>query len=531
MNPFLLHQLLSDSAAKHPERDAVMFQGRSMTYAELDRRSDSLSRALRGMGVRAGDRVGIFMNKSIESIVFLFGILKAGAAYVPIDYLAPAARLEYIVDNCGIRIMFATAEGAGKIVPSLGADSSLDTIVVAGKVPASATIAKAGLEIMAAEDLTSGSGAKDECSRISDTGPAYILHTSGSTGMPKGVGLSHLNSLTFVNSAADYFRVEKEDRLACHAPLQFDLTVFDIFVAVSRGATIVLVPEGLSIFPMKLAQFIDEAGVTVWNSVASVLSMLAERGKMERFRFDSMRAVIFSGDVLPVKYLRKLSESMPRASFFNVYGQTEANSSTCYRVSAIPDDEGWKIPIGKALPNFEVFALGEDGRTVALPGETGELHVRSSSVAAGYWREEEKTSEAFVTDPGSRLSNRKVYRTGDLVTLDADGNYLFLGRKDQQVKSRGYRIQLSEIETVLNNHPFVKEAVAVAVPDELLGNRIISHVSAVDGATPCERDLLGYCGKILPMYMLPEKIVFHEKLPRTPTGKIDRNFLRNTADL
>jgi amino acid adenylation domain-containing protein len=382
-----------------------------------------------------------------------------------------------------------------------------------------------------AEELSAGAGDKGASPGISDTTPAYILHTSGSTGMPKGVGLSHLNSLTFVNAAAEYFRVEKEDRLGCHAPLQFDLTVFDIFVAVSRGAAIVLVPEGLSVFPMKLAQFVDESGITVWNSVASVLSMLAERGKIDRFGFDSMRAVIFSGDVLPVKYLRKLAQSFRRASFYNVYGQTEANSSTCYRVDEIPDDEGWKIPIGKALPNFEVFALGDDGRTVESPGEIGELYVRSSSVAAGYWRDEAKTSEAFVTDPGSELCNRKAYRTGDLVTLDGEGNYLFLGRKDQQVKSRGYRIQLSEIETVLNNHPSVKEAVVVAVPDELLGNRIVSHVSAADGAKTDERELLGYCGKILPMYMLPEKITFHEKLPRTPTGKIDRKLLRDTADL
>jgi acyl-coenzyme A synthetase/AMP-(fatty) acid ligase len=221
---------------------------------------------------------------------------------------------------------------------------------------------------------------------------------------------------------------------------------------------------------------------------------------------------------------------MPKVQFFNVYGQTEANSSTYYRVGSVSEDDGWRIPIGKAFPNFEVFALGENEEVVKRPGQIGELYVRSSSVAVGYWRDEIKTSETFVTDPRSSLSNRKVYRTGDLVTLDEENNYLFLGRKDQQVKSRGYRIQLNEIETVLNNHPEVKEAVVIAIPDELIGNRIISHISTINEVELTELELFNYCNKMLPMYMLPEKIFFHEKLPKTPTGKTDRKLLKESTE-
>ena len=482
-----------------------------MTYAELHRRSDQLASALKEQGVSPGDRVGILMNKSIESLVVIFGILKTGAAYVPIDSLAPRSRVEYILDHCEIRVLVATREGADKILPTPGASSSLKIIIVAG------------------EELFGDRSATFEPIDFSDTNPAYILHTSGSTGMPKGVGLSHLNSLTFVNMAAEYFRIDKEDRLACHAPLQFDLTVFDLFVAVRNGAAIVLVPETLSIFPMKLAQFIDESKITVWNSVASVLSLLAERGRMDRFRFDSLRTVIFSGDVLPAKYLRKLKTFLPRVRFFNVYGQTEANSSMCYPVGEVPEGNGWRMPIGKAFPNFEVFALDERHQVIRRPAEVGELYVRGSSLATGYWGDPEKTSGSFVTDPRSKLSNRKVYRTGDLVTLDHNRDFLFLGRKDHQVKSRGYRVQLDEIESVLNNHPSVKEAVVLAMPDDLIGNRILAHLATVDGKKLTEMEVFEYCGKTLPGYMVPEKCIFHDRFPKTSTGKTDKKSLMEST--
>jgi acyl-coenzyme A synthetase/AMP-(fatty) acid ligase len=220
---------------------------------------------------------------------------------------------------------------------------------------------------------------------------------------------------------------------------------------------------------------------------------------------------------------------MHRAQFYNVYGQTEANSSMCYAVGEVPEEDGWRTPIGKAFPNFEVFALDEMGEVIRRPGEIGELYVRGNSVAMGYWGEPERTSESFVTDPGSRLSNRKVYRTGDQVALDPDGNYLFLGRKDHQVKSRGYRIQLGEIESVLNGHPSVKEAVVLPVPDEWTGNRILSYVVTADGTALTEMELFDHCGRVLPGYMVPERCVFRDRLPKTSTGKIDRKSLLESA--
>ena len=528
MEKYLLHHLLEENARKFPDRVAIVSGKLSMDYRELDHKSSKISSALKSMGIITGDRIGIYMDKSIESLVFLFGILKAGAAYVPIDTLAPQNRIEYVVNNCSVRIIFTSSDMASNLISLFGKGHSLKKIIISGVSTTISHNQYGDCTIFYAEELYNKSEDDRKRYDCSDTNSAYILHTSGSTGMPKGVGISHLNSLTFVNMAADFFRISKEDRFACHSPLQFDLTVFDIFVAIKRGATIVLVPSKLSVFPMKLAQFIDEEKITVWNSVSSVLSLLAEHGRMERFRYESLKTVIFSGDILPVKYIRKLKNIVPQARFYNVYGQTEANSSIVHQVTDIPEEEGWRIPIGKAFPNFEVYALTDDNEIVTRPGQIGELYIRSSSVAFGYWHDETKTAESFVTDPRSSLANRKVYRTGDLVTLDENDDYLFLGRKDQQVKSRGYRIQLNEIEAILNNHPGIKEAVVVAVPDELTGNRVISHVSTINGIEVTELEIFNYCNKTLPSYMLPEKIFFHDTLPKTPTGKIDRKLLRES---
>jgi acyl-coenzyme A synthetase/AMP-(fatty) acid ligase len=291
------------------------------------------------------------------------------------------------------------------------------------------------------------------------------------------------------------------------------------------GATIVLVPEFLSTFPIKLAEYIEEKGVSIWNSASTALCLLADRGKLDRFRFDSLRLIHFSGDIMPVKYLRTLMKNMKNAVFYNIYGQTEANSSMCRRIVEIPADEAWKIPIGKPFPNFEVFALTENGEPVERPGQKGELYVKSATVALGYWNDEEKTKEKFMPDPRASLPAPRVYRTGDMVEIDRNNDYLFIGRKDHMVKSRGYRIELSEIEAVLHSHASVRQVVVLALPDELIGNRIVAHVAAIEGSGLTESDLVQFCASTLPKYMIPEAIFFHEALPLSSSGKIDRKKL------
>ncbi len=534
MRDYLLHHLLENSAKRHPRNVAFAFKGDSLTYEELEVRSAAFARTLRRKGTAAGDRIGIFLNKSLEMVVALFGILKAGAIYVPIDPSAPAARVGFILRHCGIERLVTSARNLENLFSAPGDAPAIRTAVLVEPDGAGAFRGRVSGECIPWSEAFDLSGGGPPAFDGADTAPAYILHTSGSTGNPKGVVLSHRNALSFVRMAADFFDVGPEDRFCSHAPLHFDLSVFDIFVGARCGGTVVLQPERYSTFPAKLAEFIEKERISVWNSVSSVLALLADKGALEKRRLDALRIVHFSGDVLPVKALRLLRRSMPNASFYNIYGQTEANSSMCYPVGEIPSTDSWRIPIGKAFPNFDVFALGESGEPIRGPGEEGELYVDSSTVALGYWDAGELTDEKFVPDPRCPSLKKTVYRTGDLVRMDEQGNYVFTGRKDQMVKSRGYRIELEEVESVLSGHPRVKRAVVVPIPDELIGNRIVAVVMPEGAAAPEKEDLLRHCAASLPKYMIPESIDFRDSLPTTSTGKIDRRkvrdgFLNNTA--
>jgi len=529
MHTYLLHQLLVHSAQTYPGREAVVFRNQSITYADLDTKSSRLAVNLSKLGVKPGDRVGIVLNKSIESIISIFGILKAGAAYVPVDPMLPMARVRHLIDHCGIKCAITSLKNLPKVAPSTEYPTSIQTVVLTEGDLDPSVVRSPYIEAVPWDDAMSESSAEFIPLHISDGNIAYILHTSGSTGLPKGVAISHLNALTFVNMAAAFFGINHRDRFAGFAPLHFDLSVFDIFVAVKKGASIVLTPEYLTAFPLKLAEYIDEKKVSVWNSASSALCMLVDRGRLDRFRLESLRLVHFSGDIMPVKYLRILTHAMKNAAFYNIYGQTEANSSMCYRIKEIPDDAAWKIPIGKPFPNFEVFALDEHGQRVTRPGERGELYVKSSTVAMGYWNDEGKTEEKFVRDPLCPQVAQKVYRTGDLVELDHNADYVFAGRMDHMVKSRGYRIELSEIELVLTGHPSVRQAVAVALPDELVGHKIFAFVTPYDGADLSKPDLVNYCDRIMPTYMIPETFFLCDDLPRSSTGKVNRKALESDA--
>lgn len=518
---FLLHHLLSESARKYPDRKAVSYQDRSITYWELEETSNKLAGTLLDIGVRKGDRVGIYMPKMISSLVAIFGILKAGGTYVPIAPDAPAKRLEYLIRHCAIKHIISVGSKVGRLASAFPTGCPIEKIVLAETGPSANTLP---VEYVRWETVLNSGHIRPPALNIIDRDLAYILYTSGSTGDPKGVMISHLNSLTFVNWAQEFFSLRKEDKVASYAPLHFDLSVFDIFAAIKAGACVTIVPDSLASFPFRLAEFIEKSGITVWNSVPSALVLLVTHGKMERFRFPLLRLVLFAGEVFPVKYLRRIKTLLPNADFYNQYGQTEANSSTYYQVRRLPDDNG-QIPIGKAAENFEVFALDEETRMISGPGQIGELYVRGSTVAQGYWNDIDKTRAAFVDNPLGNASREKVYRTGDLVTLDEEGDFVFLSRKDNMVKSRGYRIELGEIEAVISRHPEVKEVVAVPVPDELIGNRIKIFVVPFQPESLTRSDLEKYCAQSLPGYMMPEIVEFRQKLPMTSTGKVDRRLL------
>ena len=300
------------------------------------------------------------------------------------------------------------------------------------------------------------------------------------------------------------------------------MSVFDIFATCKAAACLTVVPDGMSIFPARLAQWLEREQISVWYSVPSVLTMLATYGKLRGFDLSRLRAIIFAGEVFPAKHLSKLMVELPGPRYFNWYGPTETNVCTWYEVPSSSVEFTAPVPIGKACPNTDAFAVTSEGDRVSKPGEEGELHVRGSGLMSGYWGDPDKTRCALISNPFQAAYEEPTYRTGDIVALDDQGNWVFLGRRDSMVKTRGYRVELGEVEAALYEHPAIREAVVLAVPDELLSNRLRAIICADDPVGLAREEVVDHCRRRLPGYMVPDVVEFCEALPRTSTGKVDR---------
>jgi amino acid adenylation domain-containing protein len=516
---FALHQLLDRAAESAPDHEAIRCDGRVLTYAELATRSDSVGAALVDAGVGRGDRVAIYLPKSVEGVTAMYGAMKAGAAYVPIDPKSPALRAAAIARDCTVAAIVSSPDRAPRLLRELGDHLPRLAIVTGtGNPDPESRIATMNFEEAADRSST------PPVVPVVDTDLAYILYTSGSTGAPKGVMLTHRHALTFIEWCASTIGSGPQDRFSNHAPFHFDLSVFDLYLAAYGGASVSVIPEEQAYFGRDLAAFIREERITVWYSVPSALMVLT-RAAAEGESFPGLRAVVFAGEVYPTKHLRALTTLVPNATLWNLYGPTETNVCTYYRVRELPDDE--PIPIGRACDNTEVFAINSDG-SLARVGEEGELYVRGSAVMKGYWGSPARSAEVLVQSPLAPGVPELVYRTGDLVRLRPDGDYDFVGRRDHQIKSRGYRIELGEVESALDADPRLEAAVAVAVPHEDWGNAIVAYVVANDGQVT-EIDVKREAARRLPKYMVPASVEIRAELPKTSTGKIDRRALIDEA--
>jgi amino acid adenylation domain-containing protein len=520
-SPFLLPQLLDEMAQRHPGRQAVSFSGQSLTYEELARRSGSLAHWLIKQGVRKGDRVGIYTEKSLEAVIAIYGIMKAGAAYVPIDPLAPIARLSFIIQDCGIQHLVSSRTRIRQLQELFARQVSLESVVGfrSDELP---------VRSIAWEEVYQTASADEARPSGTELDLAYILYTSGSTGEPKGVMHTHRSALSFVQWAVREFSLCADDRLSNHAPFHFDLSILDLFASAAVGAAVVIIPEDVARLPASLAAFMSEEKLTVWYSVPFALIQLLERGRLESRDLASLRCVLFAGEPFPPKHLRKLMHLLPHASFFNLYGPTETNVCTFYDAAPVRENEEQPLPIGQACANTELLVVDAEDRQVA-PGETGELLVRGASTMPGYWNRPAQTDRAFFRHSARPPFEEVFYRTGDLVQGGADGNYQFLGRKDRQVKVRGFRIELDEIEVALLSHAQVEEAAVYVRRDAEEIASIETAVVARPGKAPTSLELSRYLSERLPAHAIPNPILIVDQLPRTSTGKIDRRTLEGRA--
>jgi amino acid adenylation domain-containing protein len=455
----------------------------------------------------------------------MLGVLKAGAIYVPLDPASPPARLARMLETSDCRCILA-AGPVGRKLRDVLATAALRQRPALGWLDDENVPEADPAPAFTSRDVAAGETTPPACANT-DGDLAHILFTSGSTGWPKGVMITHASVVQFLRWAIKYFDIASSDRISQHPPLHFDLSTFDIFGTLWAGAELHLVPQELNLLPHKLAQFIREAPLTQWFSAPSVLNLMAKFDVFAHDDFPRLRRVMWCGEVIPTPTLIHWMRRLPHARFTNLYGPTEATiASSYYSVPRCPRNEREQIPIGGACAGEELLIL--DGRLQPVaPGDSGDLYIRGTGLSPGYWRDPEKTDSVFLRLRGGSGPGDRIYKTGDLARRGADGLFYFLGRTDTQIKSRGYRIELGEIEAALHSLPQLQESAVVAIQTEGFEGWLICCAYV-----PAERDVAAEnlrqsLAARLPGYMLPSRWMQRNAIPRNANGKIDRPRLKH----
>jgi amino acid adenylation domain-containing protein len=520
-----LWSLVRDGASRvFPSKTAVWNADRSCTFGELIARAKGIASTLHRAGIGRGDRVGIWMDKTPECVQSILGVLAAGAAYVPLDPRAPWRRCRTIALDCGFAGLVVDDPRLPSL-PSFLEGAAPRCLLVDASNEA---IAGAGLpKPLAPQNLSDAASAPP--ADLPDPSPAdlaYILYTSGSTGTPKGVIHTHASGLAFTEWIQQRFGIVAEDVFSSHAPFHFDLSISDLYASLGSGARVRLISSVEGMLAAYLVKLITECGITVWYSVPSILVSMLDVGALEKHGLPTVRTLFFAGEVFPTPQLRRLRRAVPHAGLYNLFGPTETNVCTYYEVPPdIPDERTAPIPIGKVCEHMEAFVLDEKGNEVGC-GVEGVLWIKGGNLMSGYWNDASRTASTLIPDPRGRQKDGMAYCTGDYVKLMPDGNYEFLGRRDHMIKTRGFRVELGEIESVLTAHPGVLEAVALPLPDPAIGNRIVASIVPCSGEQLESNQLRAHCSRFLPTYMVPEQIEIRPSLARTSTGKADRQALR-----
>ncbi len=495
-----LHQLFERQAEKTPGAVALVFEGEALTYAELNRKANKLAHHLRRMGVAAESRAGILMERSVEMVLAVLGIMKAGGAYVPLDPAYPQERLEFMMDDADVSIILTQERLAESLPESEARLVCLDT---------------GWGEIELESDET------PETSLNADN-MVYVIYTSGSTGRPKGVMVPHRGVVNCLYWLQKTFRLSEQDCLLLKASLNFDASVWELFGAWLVGGRVVVARQGGQQDPGYLVRAIAENGVTTVHFVPSMLPLFLDERELSTVA-SSLRLVAFGGEAMPVETLERLQERLG-VEAHNFYGPTEGCIGSIDWLCA-RDGERLVVPIGQPIDNTKAFVLDEHMQPVPV-GVSGELFLGGDCVARGYLRRPELTAERFIPDPFTTEPGARLYRTGDLARYNRDGQIEFLGRLDHQVKIRGLRIELEEIEAVLATHEAVGECLVLAREDVPGDKRLVAYLVAAPGAALPETSLLRrYLRDRLPDYMIPTVFVALDCLPLTTSGKVDRKAL------
>lgn len=496
----LLHHPLETAAQTRPQHIAYICQEDRWTYAELHRRTNQLAQLLIHQGLGPGDRVGVFMHRSISSPAAVYGILKAGGVVVPMDPHAPSSRNQWIAENVGMSFIIGHPQVRFHFRKIDLSHSSVSGVI---------GMPHAQLPHWSWEQVQEVTEDEVQIQRKSED-PAYIMFTSGSTGTPKGIVHSHRSGLAYARLSMHLYAVSEDDVIGNHSPLHFDISTFGYFTSVMARATTVLCTDAHIKLPASLAALISKEKITIWYSVPLALIQIMDAGVLPDQDWSALRWIMFGGEPFPISYVEKIMQHTPNATWSNVYGPAEVNQCTYYHFDTI-DAEWTQIPLGYVWDETDYLI------------EEGELLIASSTQMTAYWQAPEKNETAFAHADGKRY-----YRTGDVVSLQ-DGLLYFHGRKDRQAKIRGYRVELEEVESHILAMEEVDAVCVFARSKTNVAKMIVAAVVASEGAL-LQSKMEETLKQKVPGYACPEQYLFIEKIPRTSAGKTDVNALVELAE-
>lgn len=512
----LVNEFLEQTAVRTPDKEALIFQQQRLTYLELDNFANRLGNALSELGLQKLDRVAIYLDNSIEAVVSIFGILKAGGVFVLINPQTKPRKLEYILSDCQVRFLITDSK-LGLNYQANHADLQVISIDQPQDVENIKNIENSANHYF--WDLIDRSSSTQPPITSIDIDLCSLIYTSGSTGKPKGVMLSHLNMVAAANSITTYLENTCDDIILNCLPLSFDYGLYNLLMPFKFGGTVVL--EKSFVYPFQLIGLVNKERVTGLPLVPTIISIFLQVKNLEQYNFSSLRYITSTGQALPPSHLLRLNKLLPQTKIYSMYGLTE-----CKRVLYLPPAEILLRPtsVGKVMPNVEVYLVNDRGEKINQSGEIGELIVRGSNVMQGYWNRPEETAKVFKRGE----QGERHLRTRDLFKTDKEGYFYFVGRTDDLIKTGGEQVSPKEVEDILCELAGVNQAVVFGVDHEFLGQAITASLVLESGSGLTAADILAYCSVHLEKHMIPKHVEILAELPKTLTGKINRKQLQST---
>lgn len=508
----LVQSFLERSAERFPGKTALVCGRQRLTYREVDQQANRLAQSLVAEGVERGDRVAVYLNNSVEAVISIFAILKAGGVFLTVNPTTKADKLSYILSN---------SRAKGIVMPGNKFHGLRSTLAEVPLLRTAWLVRGAGDEELSPgkrvvsmhsvlQDMDTSSELPVQ--KCIDIDLAALIYTSGSTGRPKGVMLTHLNIVSAATSITTYLENNSDDVILNVLPLSFDYGLYQVLMAFKIGGTIVL--EQSFTYPYAIIETLIREKITGLPIVPTISAVLLQLD-LSAVQFPHLRYMTNTAAALPTEHIRRIRDLFPTVKLFSMYGLTE-----CKRVSYLPPDQIDIRPtsVGRGMPNEEVYIVDDGGRKVP-PGVIGELVVRGSNVMKGYWELPEETDRMLKPGP---LPGEKVLYTGDLFRMDEEGYLYFFGRRDDIIKTRGEKVSPKEVEDVLYAMPGIAEAAVIGLPDPVLGQAIRAVVTLREGAELTEQDVMRHCAERLESFMVPQSVVFQASLPKTASGKISK---------